>query len=200
MVVAIILALAAAAQSPTVAAPCGDEARILNEDLDTFDQDPQKGWRSVAARPNCRAKAAELMRVYREMLQMRLNSLVWHEGQVLAEMGRATEAIALFQRAKRPNSVLGQSQEGWNAYADATIAFLRRDRIALQQARKRLVAAPIPTTMERLPDGSFRSGSHASQAPNLDVVDGLIKCFDRSYLEAYGSPSCRSSSVPRGIH
>ena len=115
-------------------------------------------------------------------------------------MGRATEAIALFQRAKRPNSVLGQSQEGWNAYADATIAFLRRDRIALQQARKRLVAAPIPTTMERLPDGSFRSGSHASQAPNLDVVDGLIKCFDRSYLEAYGSPSCRSSSVPRGIH
>ncbi|UUL83896.1 hypothetical protein [Sphingomonas qomolangmaensis] len=192
MVVAIVIALAAVVQSPAVEAPCGDEVQILNEDLDTFDQDPRKGWRSVVARTNCRAKAAELLRIYREMLQMRLDSLAWHEGQVLAELGRVTEAIAIFQQAKRRDVVLDQPQEGWNAYADATIAFLRRDRIALQQARKRLAATPIATTMERQPDGSFRPSSSASRPPNLDVVDGLIKCFDRSYAEAYGSSSCRS--------
>ncbi|MEM1246425.1 MAG: hypothetical protein AAGK22_08635 [Acidobacteriota bacterium] len=26
--------------------------------------------------------------------------------------------------------------------------------------------------------------------PNLDVVDGLLRCFDRPYAEAYGA-SCR---------
>ncbi|MGP7795808.1 hypothetical protein [Sphingomonas sp. CLY1604] len=193
MFLALVLGLAGAMQSPAVGSSCGEESRILNEDIATFDQDPQRGWRSVASQPGCRTKAAELIRIYREMLQMRIDSLVWHEGQILAELGRTSEAIVLFQRAKRPTSMLGQSQDAWNTYADATIAFLKHDLAALKQARQRLAALPAPTIMQRQPDGTFQPSLSAGPPPNLDVVDGLITCFDRSYAEAYGSSSCRKN-------
>ena len=186
--------LAVAVTSPVAAsdARCGDDAQILNQDIQTFDQDPQKGWRSVASRLECRAHAAELLREYREMLQMQLDGLAWHEGQLRAELGQIDEAIGLFERARRPEVVLGQRQEIWNAYVDATIAFLKGDRVALLRARARLAAAPVPAIMQRQPDGSLRA-SKASAPPNLDVVDGLIECFGRPYVEAYGS-RCRRNA------
>jgi len=121
---------------------------------------------------------------------MRLDGLVWHEGQLRAELGQTAEAIRLFQRARRPDVLLGQSQENWNAYVDATVAFLKGDRAALLSARARLAASPIPTITERQSDGSLRA-SKPDRQPNLDVVDGLIACFGRPYAEAYGSRNCR---------
>jgi len=193
MVFLAMLLAAAIASPPAGELQCGDEARLLNQDITTFDQDPRDGWRSVANRPGCRAHAADLLRAYRAMLQMRLDGLVWHEGQLRAELGQTAEAIRLFRRARRPDVVLGQSQVIWNAYVDATIAFLESDRAALLGARARLAATPTPTIMGRQSDGSLRASKPARQ-PNLDVVDGLIACFGRPYAEAYGSSDCRPES------
>ena len=191
--------LAVAVTSPVGArdSRCGDDAHILNQDVQTFDQDPQKGWRSVADRLECRAHAAELLREYREMLQMRLDVLAWHEGQLRAELGQIDDAIRLFERARRPEVVLGQRQEIWNAYVDATIAFLKGDRASLLRARERLAVAPVPVIMQLQPDGSLRA-SKPDAPPNLDVVDGLIACLGRPYFEAYGSQCRRQAQAGRG--
>jgi hypothetical protein len=80
---------------------------------------------------------------------------------------------------------------GFADYALGTVAFLQRDKPALLSARARLAAMPKPPvwieTASGVIDGE-RVFFSTPWPPNLNVLDGLLECFDRPYSEAY---SCR---------
>lgn len=167
--------------------PVGDRACRYNRpamlalDEAAFDQDLTGGWRELANK-GCTLAAADLIAAYRAAHpDGRLGFLsFWHEGQLRAEAGQTGRAVALFDRARKtPEQDAGF---GWNLYVDGSVAFLRHDRPALQQARDRLAALPkpdgVPATL-RWP-------------MNLNVLDGLLRCFDKDYRTAYGS----TCSVP----
>ena len=71
-----------------------------------------------------------------------------------------------------------------------TVAFLNGDRAGLEAARARLAATPEPDNWAEV-TASFREKYNVQikWPMNLDVLDGLIACFGKSYDEAYGD--CR---------
>jgi hypothetical protein len=182
LVLAIILA--AAAPAPCVV----DRERLLALDPPAFDQDLAGGWRAVAAREECQSAAADLIRDYRRMHGLNDSILYWHEGQLRALAGQTSAAITLFERSRKGPA----DRFGWDAYVDATIAFLRHDRRALMAARESLASLPRPADFNpRDPQGH---PLRLAWPVNLDAVDGLIACFGRPYSQAYG-PSCRAPAT-----
>lgn len=162
--------------------PCAfDTPKLMSLDPAEFDQDLHGGWRSVAYVPGCQRAAADLIKRYRRA-HGSTSILYWHEGQLRAQSGQVARAIGLLDKSRKPAAT---DDFGWNPYVDATIAFLRRDRRALIEARQRLVALPRPKNFS--PTATL-IGSPVKLAwpPNLNVVDGLIACFGKSYQEAYG--------------
>lgn len=161
--------------------------RLSHQD---FDQNETKGWRSVSAKPECRIAAADLIREYRKansgkLLPHQLHLNYWHEGQLRAIEGQTDAAVPLLLAGANPDSI-----DGFPHYAMATVAFLQRDLSALKAARARLAALPVPEWFE----ATKRDAPAAREMRwplNLDVVDGLIKCFGKPYSEAYGHPNCR---------
>jgi hypothetical protein len=145
-----------------------------------FDQDLEGGWRALAARSKCRRAAADLIAAYRRAHPAASSILRWHEGQLRASVGQTRRAISLFEASRHLDNT---DDWGWNDYVDATVAFLRRDRMALTAARERLAARPKPPTWNpRDPQGRALP---IAWPVNLNVVDGLIRCFDKSYDQAY---------------
>jgi len=180
---ALIVASAIAAASPAPACAY-DRDRLLSLDQNAFDQDLNGGWRALADKPGCRLAAADLLRDYRQAHHSTDRILFWHEGQLRAEAGEDQAALALFEqsRAKEPDAF------GWNLYVDGTIAFLRHDRAALQAARDKLAKVPKPANFHPVtPDGK---PMQIKWPPNLNVLDGFLHCFDRSYDFAYATPVC----------
>ena len=173
----LLLSLQATSPSTAPPDPCEiDRSAMLALGIDAFDQDLRGGWRALSERPGCGTRAADLIRDYREFYQSRMGTLYWHEGQLRAGAGQNEQAIALMAQSRRPTA-----ESGWNGYVDATIAFLRRDREALIRARDALIALPRPAGFreETLPNG-YRT----RWPPNVDIVEGFIRCFDRPYFEA----------------
>lgn len=156
-----------------------DRERLLALDQQAFDQDLNGGWRILAARPNCSAAAADLIRDYRKRHKNESAILIWHEGQMRADAGETAEAIALFERSRSASAFV---MPGWNEYVDATIAFLKGDREAFDAARAALAAIPRPPGL----DLKDPAGKPLEWPPNLNVVDQLGRCFGMSYREAYG--------------
>ena len=176
-----------------------DRDAMLALDEPAFDQSlPNGGWRRLGNIPGCELAAAELIAAWRERHPRASPTVAWHQGQMLAQAGRNAEAIPLLATTRKP---VDQDLAGWNHYLDATVAFLGRDRAALLQARASLAAQPYPEAsgMPPLVDGYMEFPAQPGQVmpvrmrwpPNLDVVDGLLRCFGKSYAEAYG-PACRS--------
>lgn len=163
-----------------------DRQSMLTQELDVFDQSAS-GVRSIYAKnANCKKDAADLIHDYRLARPETLDDfnsylLFWHEGQLRAEIGDYAGAIPLFEGARMSNNVGPEVGSIWNFYVDATIAFAKRDRAALVAARESLAAVPK----------NYLRG--AKQPPNLNVVDGLVSCFDRPYSEAYNL--CKKNSV-----
>src|SRR5690606_14910351 len=79
--------------------------------------------------------------------------------------------------------------------AEATIAFFEGD---LSGLHAKLVALPKPDGYdegiarfkERYPDLD-----PPTWPLNLDIVDGMIRCFGKSYSEAYGDRKCRNNAA-----
>lgn len=175
-----------------------DRAVLMALDEQQFDQDSDNGgggWRSISAKPGCESSAADLIRHYREVHKSQSDTLYWHEAQLRASSGDYARAIPLMERAYKPKSLDGG---GWNPYVDATIAFLRNDKGALIDARARLEATqpspelgmpPVKNGFIELPMANGQM-SKISWPPNLDVVDGLVRCFGKAYAVAY-SKQCR---------
>ena len=176
-----------------------DRAAIMQLGERDFDQptSPGDGWRGVAAREGCGLIAADLIRDYRQAHGSRSSLLYWHEAQLRAMANQVPESVALMRQ-----SLLDSDPSGWNAYVEATIAFLLGDQRALIEARVRLLETPPPrgANVRSLGNGyvelSTATGavSRRRWPPNLDIVDGLIRCFGKSYGEAYSS-SCRAKPI-----
>ena len=162
------------------------DAAMLALSLHDFDQ-TDAGWRSLDAE-GCEGVAADAIARYRVDNAARLvgediGTLNWHEGQMRAAAGQSQAAIAIMQAG------LDQTDEAIRPYNEATIAFLSRDREALEAARDRLLALPDP---EAFAQAKARYAVNYPQFPpltwplNRDKVDGFVACFDRPYREAYG--------------
>lgn len=176
-------------QSPQPSECDYDLKAMMELRITAFDQDPNGGWRALARRPACKGEAAELIRIYRSRQESFLSMLFWHEGQLRASRGEIGEAVALFEKAKRP-----ADDSGWNAYADATIAFLKKDKAALLEARERLLQTPKPPEQQWV-DANGKPRAAPKWPMNIDVVNALVACFGKSYDEAYGSTVCRDAGA-----
>jgi len=147
-----------------------------------FDQTTSHGWRRLAER-NCKREAAMLIAQWRARHPGHSRMLYWHEGQLWADLGRYPAAIRLLKRARTPAEL--PDPFGWNFYVDGTIAFLRSDKPSLLNARERLAR------LERPADLPAYSTILGNKVPtpwplNLNVLDGLISCWGKRYVEAYG--------------
>jgi len=164
-----------------------------------FDQDVSNGgggWRAVDAIPGCAAVAADLIRDYRIKHKSASRILAWHEGQLRAGIGEVDKAIALMEASRKPPD---EDLTGWNPYVDATIAFLRKDRDALLASREKLASTPPAKDLPPVRDGYIELPLNDNQVmktrwpQNIDVVDGLVRCFGKEYTIAY-SNACRNAS------
>ena len=172
-----------------------DRAALLALDEQQFDQDLSGGWRRLSSTPGCTLVAADLLRDYQQTHNTNSGLMFWHEALLRANAGQYPEAIALMKRSYKPAE---QDKAGWNAYVDATIAFLGRDKAALQRARLALSAVPppvgpdVPPVVDGYMEVDFADGVKRKirWPPNIDVVEGLEACFDKPYAEAYGN-ACR---------
>lgn len=175
-----------------------DRKRILGLEEGQFDQDSAGGWRELSSRPGCDLIAADLIRDYRKEHGMESGLLYWHEAQLRAVAGHSKEAVSLMKLARKP---VKEDRAGWNLYVDATIAFLRRDRVALRQARSKLASVPppigenIPPVVNGFMEVEMDNGplTKIRWPPNIDVVEGLENCFDKPYVVAYET-ECRKTA------
>jgi hypothetical protein len=160
-----------------------NRAEMLNMDLDTFDQS-DKGWRSLLGEGDCDDSAVGLIKDYLtahpDLSADQRPQLLWHEGQLLAGSNHYDESLVVFRS-------IHETEESMRLYQAATIAFLQRDKTALLAARAALAALPEPPDFEAAAK-IFRekTGETLAWPENLNVVDGLIRCFSSSYRVAYG--------------
>ena len=177
---------------PSVTEACAyDQAAIMALTPDAFDQDLKGGWRPLADKAQCRKAAADLLRSYREahratMTAGEVHISYWHEGQMRAEAGDNREAASLLLAGVDPGG-----EFGFEDYALGTVAFLLHDRPALLSARARLAVLPQPADWAQTQATvRAKAGFAPGWPPNLDVLDGLLACFDKPYAQAYLEP-CR---------
>ncbi len=174
-------------------AGCVDNmGRFMNMSYEAFDQDFSGGWRTIAKTDGCTPAAARLIADYRNYAMLGdVRSLYWHEAQLRASMGETAAALDLFRiTLAMERHLAGPDDQTDTFYNEATIAFLEGDRAKLLSARASLAAVPKPDGFE---EGAEEFRKKYPEAPplvwpnNLNVVDGLIACFDKPYKEAYSS-------------
>ena len=174
MVVWLILLVAS-----TLGACDADQSRLLRQSEQAFDQDVNGGWRELGNR-GCYSVAADLIHLYRQKHRSTHPvDLIWHEAQMRANAEQTEQALELFRKSYR------RSDPGWNIYVDGTVAFLEKDRGKLMASRDALVKLPKPKHQT-----TFEAMGHVYPVPwppNLNVLEGLLKCFDKTYRDAYNS-------------
>lgn len=150
---------------------------LMHQDFDTFDQKPI-GWRSLDKNDgSCNLTIALIIDSYllnhqSKLLASQIRLLHWHTGQNFGFLNLYALAIAKFNNSFDPQE--SQNPEfHWNAYARATIAFMKKDKAALQKALDEFtVVSPM-------------------EVPNLKIVERFIRCFDAPYFDAYtGTGAC----------
>lgn len=161
-------------------------------DYRAFDQDvPWGGWRGVARDDRCSSDAADLIAMWRDehadgTTPGQLSILNWHEGQLRASAGQNERAATLLTSAKRTEPQ-DAYDHAWNLYADATVAFLRRDRPALDAAYEAMMALDEPEDWEEFAaEGERVIGRRPRWPQNVEFVERFRNCFDAPYAEAYG--------------
>jgi hypothetical protein len=154
--------LTACMSHPSAAPACRrDEAALMALDYEAFDQDlTPGGWREVAAVPDCARDAARLISHWREAHEGKLSpaeqwTLWWHEGQALASAGDYQAAVRRMQTAQTfhddsppPPGTPDDEVEMFranilvrDAWEEATLAFLRRDRAAFEKSRAQMLGS-----------------------------------------------------------
>ncbi|MBO9518842.1 MAG: hypothetical protein J7493_12310 [Porphyrobacter sp.] len=157
-----------------------------------FDQTEGKGWRPLYD-AHCFTEAAELLREWqvrhrgdfdptKPMDRSILEFLPWHEAQMWASGGRNDVALPMFESTHKTGE--GSLVVAWNHYVDGTLAFLRRNRPALETAIAELAVVPKPPGWD---NARGADGQPISMAwpQNLDVLQGLLRCWDQPYAVAY---------------
>lgn len=193
--VAVAPLLAASGAIAAQTDPCTyDPAAMMAMDLNAFDNTFNSGWRTVGDKDGCEGAAANLIAAYRTQNAIELangfpsdlQNLNYHEAQLRAASGQIDQAILLFVKA-RPNANPSQDY-----FFNATIAFLKKDKPALLDARRELAAVPKPDDFDEVVAKAklLPGRPRPTWPPNLDEVDGFIACFDKPYKEAF-SYTCR---------
>ena len=148
-----------------------------------FDQNPELGWRPYYSH-RCYESAGILIERYMAEhpgLASEHPILPFHAGQMFALSGHYKKAISLMEKAHADSS---SDLVDWNAFVNANIAFLQRDLEILKEMRGRINMQPPMPESPGIPSWAV------GKKMNLDVVDGFLRCFEKSYEDAY-SKSCR---------
>lgn len=190
----LVLLATLAAATPLPARPeCHYDRELeLARDAVAFDQIEGQGWRPLYD-AQCFIEAAELLRDWQarhgndlDLTNPRERNLaevlVWHEAQMWAFGGQNDIALPMFAASYR--EVRGQAGKSWNLYVDGTLAFLRRDRPALVDAIAELATIPKPPGWDNAVGQDGRPVS-LPWPQNLDVLQGLLRCWDQPYASAY---------------
>ncbi len=198
--VLLVSAGAANAQAPQKsAAECGaDPANpYLRLSPKEFDQTIGMGWRVIGDKEGCEQAGADIIAIYRdEVLAQYIAGLNGHEAQLRASAGDFPKAAELYRRKLIFLKALAEESQDLSdvVYVEATIAYLERDRAALEARRAQLAALPKPDGYDGLAARYVKDNPKAAASlvwpRNLNVVDGLIACFDKPYHEAY-SAACQ---------
>ena len=150
-------------------------AEFISMNFQEFDQTKGKGFREFGEK-NCYFEAALAIDAWRTHHESGLEDwqnriLFFHGGQAYANVDKSLNAIAVshFQKSKDPNESTEQELK-WNAYVEATIAFLNKDKPFLLIKRNEVAVSKNEYNMR-----------------NLAIVDRFIKCFDQSYFDAYNA-------------
>lgn len=160
-------------------APCEISAeettQLLALDWEAFDQG-EDGFRQFASETQfCPRETAELIEKYLEAhpelteKQRRLSG--WHAGQLFANADDPKRALPHFYRGFNPDED-PESDNRWNAYVRASIAFLENDRATLDASAAVLEARK----------------DNRMNAINLGVVKRLQIAFGKTYREAMQTP------------
>jgi len=171
--------------------------RLMDLPQKAFDQDMDGGWRVIANKDNCYSVAGYLIEDYIEKYAIEPytgdNILFWHVGQMHANADDYERAKLFFSKSYLPGLPPQQHGYEWALYAEGTVAFLDKDRPALEEAIDKL--AKIPVDPERIaavkkmqdenPNVSFPEG-FPEKPLNLIALEGLLGCFDAPYSQAYG--------------
>lgn len=159
-----------------------DKAEMLAMEPWDFDQEDD-GWRRLDVHEECYEAAADLIRTYYQNYAEENpleRSMIWHEGQLRADIGQTEEAIELFKQSERSD----EDTYGWNYYVRASIAFLQDDYETLMINREKLASLPKPDDLPAMRDDE----GNEIEFPwplNLHVVDSMVACFGRDYAQAY---------------
>ncbi len=194
-----VLAFAGAAHAQTPqksAAECGVEplSHYLKMSPEEFNQSPQ-GWRSIGnAQTGCDIAAADLIAAYHADLLKQAAAIQWHEAQGRAWAGQNTQALELFKLGLAYELSMPEERRSYaNIYkVEATVAFMENDLPRLRKARDNLAAVPMPEGLaESIAKHQARYPAQPSPTwpPNLDAVEGLIRCFGQPYAKAW---TCRT--------
>ncbi len=165
----------------SLAAGCGKKSP-LDRDYNAFDQQAGMGWRQLAENGKFLDAASlieEYLRRHQDLNESQRVNLNFHAGQMYAFADDYQKAMDLFKRssyAEEPPALPLR----WNAYVEATIAFLKKDKDRLRECREEIVRGP----------------TFQGEKANLDVVDRLIKHFDEPYSEAYGARRSQGPQPP----
>lgn len=127
-------------------------------------QQGQYGWRQLAA-SGCVDTAVAALQAYAKANAGTLSAaqrmeMSFHAGQALALAGRDADSIPYFEQA-----LAVEVSAEWRTYVEATLAFLRHDARALEQARD-LYRSIAPTSMR------------------LAFIDGMLACPNEPYARA----------------
>lgn len=159
--------------------------RLLQLDFVAFDQSGE-GWRAYA-KSGCHRAVGELLERYlaeSSPPKKHLNLLHFHAGQMFAHAGNGERALIHFRQSfQMPRNSRIAS---WNDYVWATIGFLERDRSTVETMRNELRKQP-PLSRAEMPG---LPPEWEGKRPNLDRVEGFLRCWDKSYTET-GQAPCR---------
>lgn len=169
--------------------------RLLKLSYEEFDQDLDGGWRALEARGRCAPIAAKLILDYlganqdSELSPMQVRLLLWHAAQTTAYYNEVA-AIDLFEKTYETTTRSTQ----WDIYVDGTIAFLRKDRRALDDALNMLSKQNVTVEeqterqvfLDANPNLTMPKG-FVTDPPNLPVLRALKRCFHLPYRVAYNT-------------
>ena len=147
-----------------------ERQRLMSLDFEAFDQDMQGGWRTFANEEQFELAAdliVEYLGLHQDLDDGQLSVMNFHVGQMYALAGENAKAVPYMKASKKTNDVMA-----WNAYVDATIAFLEKNKEMMEIKRKELeIGSVMP----------------AANNKNLILIKKLEANFDKSYLDAIRS-------------
>jgi len=135
---------------------------LMNSDYQSFDQTPDGGWRKYNEDVDLQI---QLIQDYIKLNHAEEQSLRWHLGQLYGMNNNYDKAIEYFEQCIYTEPGDNVYRVAWNYYVNGTIAFMKRDKDALN-----LYADSLRNHDENM---------------NIEVLERLQKNFDKTYKEAY---------------